>query len=140
MAPQTRPATPPAVRETAVTVAGVSRVIRTEQGARTAKQLEAAHTAAVRAALIEMRAAAVPAYKEALRTAEATAARTLHWADEERAGRARRVLRDAESGRLHSYNGAYSKLRRPNRVRYTTAVPAGFVQAEDGTYVQDVLY
>lgn len=43
-------------RETAITVAGVRRVIRTE--GRTAKRLEVEHTKAVKAALIEMRTAA----------------------------------------------------------------------------------
>ncbi|MFD5160991.1 hypothetical protein ACFWMJ_23430 [Streptomyces hawaiiensis] len=49
-------------RETTVTVAGVERVIRTEMGGRvrTVKQLETAHTKAVKAAVIEMRIAAAP--------------------------------------------------------------------------------
>ncbi|MFF1684454.1 MULTISPECIES: hypothetical protein [unclassified Streptomyces] len=46
-------------RETTITVAGVERVVRTEIGGkvRTTKQLEAAHTKAVKAALVEMRQA-----------------------------------------------------------------------------------
>jgi hypothetical protein len=49
-------------RETTVRVAGVERVVRTEVGGkiRTVKQLEAAHTKAVKAAIIEMRIAAAP--------------------------------------------------------------------------------
>jgi hypothetical protein len=87
-------------RETTVRVAGAERVVRTELGGRirTTKQLETAHTRAVKAALIEMRAANLPAYREALAAEEQ---RSWYPHQDYALKRLRRIVVDAEKGRLY---------------------------------------
>jgi hypothetical protein len=53
-------------RETTIRIHGLERVIRTEQTG-TVKQLEAAHTKAVKAAVTELHAQSVPAYAARVR-------------------------------------------------------------------------
>lgn len=59
-------------RETTIRVHGVERVVRTERRT-TVKALESVHTKAVKAAITEMHADAVPVYAERVRTMDLTA-------------------------------------------------------------------
>lgn len=55
-------------RETTIRIHGVERVVRTERGTLAVKALESEHTKAVRTAIAEMHADAVPVYAERVRT------------------------------------------------------------------------
>lgn len=126
-------------RETVLTVAGVERIVRTEMGGkvRTVKQLEAAHTKTVKAALVEMRRANLPALEVAAKDAERLAADPhAGWAVKDAAKRARNIARRAERGTLHSH-GTYdvATMRKPHPpVRYTETVPEYLVEVEPGHY------
>ncbi|MEU1254842.1 hypothetical protein ABZ445_16340 [Streptomyces chartreusis] len=125
-------------RETLVRVAGVERVIRTEIGGkvRTTKQLETAHTKAVKAALVEMRRANVEGYKRAADELEARPWFPLKDLDVKRL---RNIARRAERGTLHSH-GTYdvAAMRKPHPpVRFTDAVPEYLVEVEPGHYATD---
>ncbi|MER7922119.1 hypothetical protein ABTY96_03110 [Streptomyces sp. NPDC096057] len=125
-------------RETVLRVAGVERVIRTEVGGkiRSVKQLEAAHTKAVKAAIIELRKANLDGYRRALATLEAESWSPRRDRDIEAM---KRTVRRAERGTLISH-GTYdvAAVRRPfPPVRYTETVPEYLVEVEPGHYATE---
>lgn len=127
-------------RETTLTVAGVEHIVRTEVGGkvRTVKQLEAAHTKAVKAALVELRRTNLPALEAAAKKAEAKAVRGT-WLDKDEAKRLRNAVRRAERGTLYSC-GTYdvATMRKPHPpVRFTETVPEYLVEVEPGHYATD---
>lgn len=114
-------------RETTLRVAGVERIIRTEIGGklRTVKQLEAAHTKAVKAALTEMR-------KAGAETLRKRAAAVGEGGSDCISQQARRW----ERGTFPSY-GTYdvSAARKPFPApRFTGEAPAYLVEIEPGHY------
>ncbi|AKZ59215.1 hypothetical protein SAM23877_6170 [Streptomyces ambofaciens ATCC 23877] len=128
-------------RETTVTVAGVDRVIRTEVGGRvrTVKQLEAAHTKAVKAALVEMRKANLAGFQEAANAAEVSAKKNPgSWFTQEDAKRARNIARRAERGTLYSHTSPWASDLKPfPPVKFTDEVPAYLVEIEPGHYATE---
>jgi hypothetical protein len=120
-------------RETMIRVASIERVIRTEMGGkvRTAKQLEAAHTKAVKGALVDMRRANLDGFKRAAVELEA---RPWFPLKDQDVKRAHNIARRAERGTLHSHGtpGVDAKPFPP--VRYTETVPEYLVEVEPGHY------
>ncbi|GGY89037.1 hypothetical protein GCM10010327_19750 [Streptomyces nitrosporeus] len=125
-------------RETLVRVADAECVIRTEVGGkiRTSKQLETAHTNAVKAALIEMRRANLTAFKAAAEAAEEKSERVgRRWLEEKDAKRARAIVRRAERGTFHSHISPWATDLKPfPKVRFTDKVPVYLVEVAPGHY------
>lgn len=129
-------------RETTIRVAGVERVIRTERvdKVRTVKQLEAAHTKAVKAVVIEMRRANLPAFKVSADKAEVEAKKSRgSWLLAEDAKRARNIVRRAERGTLPSYGTCdVATMKKPfPKVKFTDEVPAYLTEVEPGHYATE---
>ncbi|MDX2575947.1 hypothetical protein PV332_10690 [Streptomyces scabiei] len=127
-------------RETTIRIAGVDRVIRTEIGGkvRTVKQLEAAHTKAVRVAIIEMRRENLPNLKAAAATAELAAKESPYSSLALANAKATKgFVRQAERGTLPSY-GTYdvATMKKPfPKARYTGEIPEYLTEIEPGHYV-----
>ncbi|WP_369147106.1 hypothetical protein [Streptomyces sp. R44] len=125
-------------RSTTLRVGDVERVIRTVMAGRvnTTKRLETSHTAAVKAALVEMRRANLDTYERAATAAEAVAARVgCGWMNKEEAKRARGIVRRAERGTLHSHTSPWASNLKPlPKVRFTDEIPAYLVEVESGHY------
>jgi hypothetical protein len=138
-------------RETIITVFGKSQVIRTERTG-TVKQLEAAHTKAVRAALVETYAAVSDVEKEALkkrlekRIAELEPKVAYILSPEYRSPEqyalrgeiyaAQRTLADIGK---HKFTPAKSEYvdGKPTKVRYVSVIPESVMPYHE--YVQDAL-
>ncbi|MGV9546795.1 hypothetical protein [Streptomyces ardesiacus] len=125
-------------RETVLRVADEERTVRTELGdrVRTVKQLEAAHTKAVKAALVEMRRANLPAFEAAAKSAEDEALKSRGaWWVQEAAKRARNIARRAERGTTFGCTSAWASALKPlPKIRYTEEVPAYLVEIEPDHY------
>ncbi|MFE5723529.1 hypothetical protein [Streptomyces erythrochromogenes] len=125
-------------RETTVRVAGVDHRVRTEAGGRvrTVAQLESAHTKAVKAKILELRRANLPAYRAAVVAAEAASQRVgKRWLEEQDAVRARALLRRAERGTFVSHASPWAAALRPTpKFRFTGEVPAYLVEIEANHY------
>lgn len=125
-------------RSTTLRVGNVERVVRTVMEGRvnTTKRLETAHTAAVKASIVEMRTANVPAYESIARAAELKATKNPGdpWAKVD-AKRARNVARRAERGTTSLHTSTWAADLKPfPKVRFTDEIPAGLVEIEPGHY------
>lgn len=130
-------------RETTIRVNRVERTIRTELGGkiRTVKQLEAAHTKNVKAAIIEMRRENVPAYRAAVEDALVAAeSKRGDWFAGQALKDAHAILRRAERGTVIGHGATYdvAAARRPwPKVRYTEEIPSYLVEVEPGHYATE---
>ncbi|MFF3312533.1 hypothetical protein [Streptomyces sp. NPDC002952] len=120
-------------RETTVTVAGVERIIRTEVGrrVRTVKQLEAAHMKAVKAAVVEMRAANLDAFRQTLAKLEAAPWSPARDRDIEAT---KRVIRRAERGTFPSHGTPGVSTAPFPKVRFTGEIPEYLTEVAPGHY------
>ncbi|MFB7114097.1 hypothetical protein [Streptomyces sp. NPDC056291] len=123
-------------RETTIRVAGVERVIRTEVGGkvRTVKQLEAAHTKAVKAALVEMRRANLANLHR--KAAELKAARWYPLRDLD-VKEVNNSIRRAERGTFPTHGTPGASTAPFPKVKFTDEVPAYLVEIEPGHYATD---
>ncbi|MEU0860668.1 hypothetical protein ABZ352_35680 [Streptomyces griseofuscus] len=123
-------------RETTITVAGVERVVRTEMASkvRTVKQLEAAHTKAVKATITEMRRANLGAYKSTLAKLEAEPWSPARDRDIEAT---KRIVRRAERGTLSAHGTPGVSTAPFPKVKFTEEVPPYLVEVAPGHYATE---
>ncbi|PKA37945.1 hypothetical protein [Streptomyces sp. SM8] len=120
-------------RETILRSQGVEHVVRTE-GTGTVKQLEAAHTKAVKATLLELKRETLPALRKAAEDAAAKAGHQTFGVEYHRAEALRVAVRRAEKGTITKF-GTYdvATMRKPwPKVRFTTEVPEYLTEVEPG--------
>ncbi|MFJ6636629.1 hypothetical protein ACIQMR_35475 [Streptomyces sp. NPDC091376] len=125
-------------RETTITVAGVAHVVRTERTG-TVKQLEAAHTKAVKATIVDARRANLPTFIAAAEAAELKAKKSPgSWLLKEAAKDARNIVRRAERGTCHSHTSPWAASLKPlPKVRFTAEIPSYLVEVAPGHYATE---
>ncbi|MEU3986136.1 hypothetical protein AB0F77_39775 [Streptomyces sp. NPDC026672] len=128
--------TPIEHRVTTIRVAGVERVIRTELvgKVRTTKQLEAAHTKAVKAAVVEMRQANLPNLRR--KVDQLSRSRWYPMRDED-VKDVNNSIRRAERGTFPSHGTPGVSVAPFSKVKFTDKVPAYLVEVEPGHYATE---
>ncbi|MDX3551020.1 hypothetical protein PV729_04405 [Streptomyces europaeiscabiei] len=124
-------------RETTIRIAGTVHVVRTERGSASVRQLEAAHTKAVRNTIVAARKSTLPALEASAKAAEDAASGHRSGPALEEATRRRAAVRRAQRGTLPSW-GTYNveAAAKPfPRVRFTGKIPEYLTEVEPGHYV-----